>query len=103
MSNSEVYKEANMDRRLFSKIISNSGYAPAKSTVLSLVIALRLNLSEAAQLLRSAGYALSHSSSVDLVVEYFISRGGNDCNIFQVNDVLASLDLPQLGSKCWQS
>ncbi len=103
MSNAEVYKEANLDRRLFSKIISNSDYAPAKSTVLALVIALKLNLDEAATLLKSAGFAISHSSRVDLVVEYFITRGGSDYNIFQINDVLDSLGLPQFGSKSWQS
>ncbi|MCQ2251058.1 MAG: hypothetical protein MJZ66_08110 [Bacteroidales bacterium] len=103
MSNAEVYKEANLDRRLFSKIISNNDYAPAKSTVLALVVALRLNIDEAATLLKSAGYAISHSSRVDLVVEYFILKGGKDYNIFQINDVLESLGLQQFGSKSWQS
>jgi len=103
MSNTEVYKEANLDRRLFSKIISNSDYAPAKPTVLALVIALRLNLDDAATLLKSAGFAISHSQKVDLVVEYFIKKGGKDYNIFQINDVLMSLGLPQFGSKSWQS
>lgn len=103
LSNAEVYKEANLDRRLFSKIISNSNYAPAKSTVLALVIALRLNLDEAATLLKSAGFALSHSSRVDLVVEYFIQKGGREYNIFQINDVLMDLNLPQFGSKSWSS
>lgn len=103
MTNTEVYKEANLDRRLFSKIISNADYAPAKSTVLALVIALRLNLDEAATLLKSAGFAISHSSRVDLVVEYFIQKGGSQYNIFQINDVLQSLGLPQFGSKCWSS
>ena len=41
--NADVYKDANIDRRLFSKIISNEGYSPTKGTVLALAIALKLN------------------------------------------------------------
>jgi hypothetical protein len=97
--NSEVYKDANIDRRLFSKIISNEGYSPTKGTVLALAIALKLNLDETTSLLKSAGYALSHSSKSDLVVEFFITNMGGHYNIDVVNDALEHFGQPLLGSK----
>ncbi len=36
MSNADVYKNANIDRRLFSKIISNRDYTPGKNTIFAL-------------------------------------------------------------------
>lgn len=98
MSNVDVYKNANIDRRLFSKIISNEKYAPNKNTILALSISLRLNLDETKALLGSAGYALSHSSKADLVVEYYITHHfPSDFNIYDLNFLLFTHDLEQLG------
>ena len=99
--NADVYKDANIDRRLFSKIISNEGYSPTKGTVLALAIALKLNLDETTSLLKSAGYALSHSSKSDLVVEFFITNMGGHYNIDVVNDALEHLGQPILGSRLY--
>lgn len=99
LNNAEVYKDANIDRRLFSKIISNEGYSPTKGTVLALAIALKLNLDETTSFLKSAGYALSHSSKSDLVVEYFIGETGGNYNIDIVNDALEHFGQPPLGSR----
>lgn len=88
VSDVQVYKKANVDRRLFSKIRSNADYMPSKRTVLSFAVALELSLEETRDLLMRAGYALSVSSRQDVIVEYFIRRGEYD--LYLINETLFS-------------
>ena len=96
MTDVQCYRKANVDRKLFSKIRSNPEYRPSKSTAFAFAVALELSLPETKKLLRKAGFAMTHSSKMDLVLEYFISH--RSYNIYEINEVLFRFDLPLLGS-----
>lgn len=96
MTDSQCYKKANVDRKLFSKIRSNPAYRPSKPTVFAFAMALELSLPETQRLLYKAGFALSHSSRFDIVMEYFILH--RQYNIYEINEVLFQFDMPLLGS-----
>ena len=95
LKDSSVYKAACVDRRLFSKIVSDREYKPSKDTCLSFVFALRLNLNEALDLLQSAGYTLSHSDKRDVIIEYLLRQKTYD--LITVNEVLFRMEQKIIG------
>ena len=86
---SDVYKKARIDRRLFSKIRSSKKYVPCKKTVIALCLALELSREDADALLSSAGYSLSRSEEYDLAIAFCISRQFFDFN--DINEMLYEL------------
>lgn len=94
ISDEKLYKRANISSALFSQIMSDDSYRPSKIISLAFAIALRLNLDESKDLLRQAGYELSHALKSDVIIEYFIRQGQHD--IFKINEVLFVHEQPLL-------
>jgi len=97
LTNSTVYKRANIDRKLFSKISNNVDYQPKKKTALALAIALELDLPEMEDLISRAGFALSPSNRSDLIVSFFVTQKKYD--IMEIDSALFDYGQPTLFSE----
>lgn len=82
----EVQKKANLDRKAFSKLKCGTTKNPSKSTALALAVALELDLDDTKDLLSRAGLALSPCSKQDVIVQYFIEKEAYD--IYEINVAL---------------
>ena len=87
----EVYNNACLDRKLFSKILGNMDYQPKKYTAVRLALGLKLSPEETDKLLNAAGFVLSHSKLTDLVISYCISVNKRD--VWEVNGLLEDFGL----------
>ena len=86
---SDICRECGIDRRTFSKIVNAPDYIPSKDICLALCFTLKVGEERAHQLLKSAGYFLSHEDKRDLYIEYLFQEGL--CSIAHVNEVLREL------------
>ncbi|WP_026569467.1 hypothetical protein [Sediminibacillus terrae] len=93
-TDSEVYKRAGLDRRLFSKIRSNPDYKTSKQTAAALAIGLRLEETKTEELLDAAGYSLSYNDPFDLVIRFCLQNGTYD--IDEVNQALEYMGVKTL-------
>ena len=96
LTDAQVYKRANIDRKLFSKIRCKADYTPSRKTAISLAVALELNLDEMTDLLRKAGIALSPGSKFDLIIRYCVENRIYDT--IRINAILFDYDQPLLGA-----
>ena len=91
----QCYKRANVSKKTFWKINNDPKYKPSKPTVLAFAIALELSLPETEDLLRTVGFSLSHSSTFDMIIEFYIRKGIYD--IYEINAALYQFDQMCLG------
>lgn len=91
----QVYRAAQIDKRLYSKIISNTHHKPSRETAIALTFATRLNLDQAKTLLSRAGYTLSETNRRDLILTYFFQN--NSRNLIEINGVLDALGEAPIG------
>ena len=91
-----VYKRANLDRKVFSKIRCRKDYRPSKKTAVALAIALHLDMPAMLDLLARAGIAFSPSSKFDLIITFFVTHGIHD--IYEINAALFQYGQPLLGA-----
>lgn len=96
IKNSTVYKKANISKQHFSKLINDPNAKPSKPTALALAIALELDLESTKDLIGRAGYALTNSSTFDLIIRYFIEH--KQFNVIEINIALYEFDQTLLGA-----
>ncbi len=95
MDDVTVYKKANIDRKVFSRIRCKEDYKPKKKTAVAFAIALQLDLPEMMDLLSRAEIAFSPSNKFDLIITYFVTH--RIYNIFEINAALFKYGQPILG------
>ena len=92
---SAIYKAADIDKRLFSKIMSDYEYKPSKDTAIALALALRLSFEQMQDLISRAGYTVTHSSKRDLIIEFFFKK--KQYRLLELNDALYRFGEKPLG------
>ena len=96
LKNSDVYKKANISKQHFSKLINDPDANPSKQTAIALALALELDLDGTRDLIGRAGYALTNSSTFDLIIRYFIEH--KQFNVIEINIALYEFDQTLLGN-----
>ena len=96
LKNATIYKKANISKQHFSKIINDPNAKPSKQTAIALALALELDVEATKDLIGRAGYALTNSSTFDLIIRYFIEH--KQFNVIEINIALYEFDQSLLGA-----
>ena len=95
-----LYEKAGIDKKMFYRI--KSGKNLRKETLLALFLVLELSLDEIQYYLGLAGYTLSYSFPMDIVVLHLMETSSKgirgDEFLYKINDLLYELGLPLLQS-----
>ena len=91
----DVYKKAQLDRRVFSKLRNEKGYMPGKNTLIAIAFGMELTLDEAEDLLKRAGYYLSDYDKTDVIAKFFLEQKIYD--LFEINESLDKHGCKPLG------
>jgi O-acetyl-ADP-ribose deacetylase (regulator of RNase III) len=90
----DIYRRGGISRQLFNKMINNLEYQPTKRTVWQLIVGMQLDLIQGRKLMEKAGYSMTRSSKIDLMLEYFILH--KRYNIIEIDIALDDAGLPTL-------
>jgi len=85
-----------VSKQVFSKIQCDKDYHPNKYTAIALCLQLHLNLQETQDLIGRAGWTLSSSNKMDLIVQACIMN--KEYKIVNIDAILFDYDLPELRS-----
>lgn len=94
-SDTEVYKRANVDRRVVSRLRQEPDKNVNKNTALALAVGLRLTAEETKEFIELAGWGLSPSKKYDRIIRYFIENG--NYNMTEINEALFKYTKKTLG------
>lgn len=73
-----------------------AAFNPATMMMAVALFSIEQELGKIEDMLSKAGFALSHSSKFDIIVEYFVERG--DYNVFEINEALFAFDQSLIGA-----
>lgn len=92
----DAYKHVGIDRKHFSKLLSDKIKQPSRKKILALAIGMKLTVNETRDLLSHANIPFSPNTNLtDAIVAAFIEHGTYD--ILTINIFLSKKKLPSLG------
>ena len=87
----DLYKKAEVDRKVFSKIRSmrKTNHRPSKPTAIKLCLALELTSEQTQEMLNTVGHGMSNASLVDKIILFFIAH--KEFDIFRIDNKILDI------------